>query len=320
MEIKDSIIDELCDLLVSNYDYNKSVTPGIANIVPRTKNRIIFIIGAGASNAADGLPLGDELGEMIETELISCIPGYREKLEEEIVKLSSLHPINNRKNFRTIAFASSNIDRRKTIDIVKDKLVSNLTNNYAYDILAYLLCSGYIDAIISFNFDEIFDNILHSYSYSKKIIQINCDKDISSSYFDLPINSNHCHIPIYIKAHGTLSKEETLRFARSDNHRFQPLTYETMKRMFETENLKIITVGFKLKFLEMSKLISENAKTNSEVFLIDKDEDIIDINIEPLYKGKFLQVTDNMSLDMVFRLLKDKLVKKQDLALFVQQS
>jgi hypothetical protein len=280
------------------YRQDKQTGKGISDL---TKPRIVLIVGAGASHAADSLPMGDELAELIERDLSDRIPDYPRRLDAEIQLLSKIHDLTSRRNFRTIAFASGKIDRNRTIEVVQRNLYSCLQSNFTYEAIARLLCSGAIDAVISFNFDELFDRALSRIDVNQRTLRICSDKDCPPSLMPM-LSFSEKHIPIYIKAHGTLSDENTLRFARQDSHRFQPAISKSLSQLFAAPDLKVITVGFRLKFPELSMLLLSSATSGMELFLIDKTPDILDDRLRD-YPAHFIGVTEERDLDAIFRIL-----------------
>jgi hypothetical protein len=267
--------------------------------VGATRRRTVVIIGAGVSNVADGLPLGGELANILEEEVCQGCPDKLSRLENEINKLGEKHDISDKRNFRTIAFSLSHIDRPKTVEVVKARLASNMTSDLCYNKLASLFKNEYIDAIINFNFDEILDNTIRQNFQGFNYLRITSDDNCPTTVQPLLNRKGKYWLPIYVKPHGTLSEEHSLRFARTDNYRFQPRTAQVMRELFSGGPVTIIAIGFKLKFREFTDLISAQADAESELFLIDKEEDILDPTMLAIYKGSFIKVCNHITLDHI---------------------
>lgn len=288
MQLLSSSLNMLSERILENHLSNQTVQ--------QKRGKVIAIIGAGVSNAADNLPMGDELGALLENEICGTNLSIKSKLEEEIRRLSELHDIADRKNFRTIAFSITKIDRRKAIDIVKANLQSDLNEDYSYEQIAYLFKNNFFDAVINFNFDEIFDNILISKFPDFNFLEITSDDTCPHSLKSIQLKNGKYSQPIYVKPHGTLSKENTLRFAREDNHRFQPKTMNIMKELFSDIPVTIVTFGFRLKFKEFAQLMAGSLKKDSRIYLVDKNENIIDSSLEKFYFGDFIQISESIPL------------------------
>ena len=84
----------------------------------------------------------------------------------------------------------------------------------AYELLAHFLKHGFIDHVLTFNFDELLDEAIANELGAGEFVTVATDHDIGP----LPA----AQLPHLVKLHGTLGRPETLRFTRTATSSFPP--------------------------------------------------------------------------------------------------
>ncbi len=218
-------------------------------------------------------------------------------------------------DFKTILFALNKVNSKRIVDHVINQLTGYSGETNIYDMIAWFFCNQFIDGIINFNFDELLDSsIKNQIQYSEREWRV-FSEDSCSEYMKLRLpRSLTADLPVYIKPHGTISAKASLRFARPDFYRIQPLQERLIGSLLNRKNLTIVTVGFRLKFFEFSTMIKKYGNDSAEIIIIDMYEDILDQNIKCYYKGNFLRVSDSFRLYQILACLKEKVFNSTDMA------
>lgn len=294
-----STLEESVDELVYELMFNHSMH--------KNKN-IVFIIGAGVSNAVAGLPLGKELAADL-IEKLDCKNGVNHIEFANHLDMMWTQYGFDRDDFKTILFSLNMLDSEKLSDHVEQSLGNFKINSFVYGLIANLLSDKYIDGIINFNFDELLDDELREVfvddsNYLKVYSENTCPKNIST----MINNCSRFEKPIYIKPHGTISKKNTLRFVRKDFYRIEPMQLNLIKKLLSQSPVILVVIGFRLKFLEFSRIIEESIAPGSEIYLINKEEDILDSCLLKYYNNKYIHVSDKMPLDQILKIISNKIL------------
>ena len=259
----------------------------------------VFIIGAGVSYEAAGLPLGQDLAWYFVKEL-GCDSGTRKQMFTS--KLDYLESEYNfdRNDFKTILFALNMIDSACLMDLAVQSLSSKsiYTNSEIYKLIAEMFSEKKIDHIINFNFDELLEEELLGQVKSDHI-QVNSDHDLINH------DVQNLSVPIYIKPHGTISAPKTIRFQREDYYKLEDKIYELLKKKFCDKPLDLVVIGFRLKFHEFDKLVNQWMRPTSNIYIINENEDVIGNNLRnTFYNGDFIEISKSFSLEKTLRCLK----------------
>ncbi|HEY4287935.1 MAG TPA: SIR2 family protein [Puia sp.] len=274
----------------------------LADKLSEPTERVIVIVGAGASHAAAGLPLGKELAASL-VQLLDCASGEGQRQLADLLSFMNRQYGFDTDDFKTILFSLNRINGDLLKQHVQQALQKESGYNYAYAQIATLLKKRKIRGAINFNFDELLDRQMrqvfggeeeYRYIYS----DLTCPADLA----EMPVEHREW-LPVYCKPHGTISHPETLRFTRTDFYRIQPLQRQLLERMFTGDPVTLVVIGFRLKFYEFSTIISESLAPGSEIFIIDREEGILDASLQRYYSGGFLRVTETASLDSLMRQL-----------------
>jgi hypothetical protein len=270
-------------------------------------SKIIFVIGAGISYEAGGFPLGRPLALHLAEKIIGNSVKRKELFNKNISELQEKYGFDPQ-DFKTMLFALNKIDSEnlvnhliKNLDIQKDSY-----NSRSFDILANLLSKKYIDAIVDFNFDELLQISLNKKTNLPKVELVVSDKEHASILKHYIEDSTRFDVPIHLKIHGTISQKETLRFTRKDFYRIEPGMMDIFTKLISKQPVKLVVIGLRMKALDFTAHISESLHPDSEIYVIDKEEDVIGDKLEHLYKG-FIKITDNRTLLSVFEELENML-------------
>lgn len=261
------------------------------NIKNNANRNIILIIGAGVSFEAANLPLGKTLAKNLVNKLGCNIGLKKSQFEDELDFLERKYHF-EKDDFKTILFALNKIDSPSLIlSTINSLSLSNKIDSDIYEIISKLFVDNSVNHIINFNFDELLDKELLKYKNSFEYSQIYSDKDIIQQ------NENSTSKPFYVKPHGTISQPNTLRFQREDYYKLEDETNKLLFRLFSEKPVDIILIGFRLKFHDISTLISHYLKPSSRIYIIDKKEDVLGKNLSALfYYGDFIKITDQFTL------------------------
>jgi hypothetical protein len=259
--------------------------------------RIVALVGAGASHAVAGLPLGREFAASL-VEQLKCDAGDDKILFARWLRHMEAEFGFAREDFKTILFSLHQIKGGALVRLVQDSLSIASAEQGAYQHIARFLANGHLDAIVNFNFDELLDAAIASeLQEPSRLWRIYSEPTCTACFPDGAPEGAKLNRPLYIKPHGTISQGSSLRFARPDFHRIEPLQRALLEQLFGVEPLTIVVVGFRLKFFEFSQLISEVLAPGSEIIIVDKHEDILDSSLLKFYDGVFLKVTDEDPLE-----------------------
>jgi hypothetical protein len=149
-----------------------------------------------------------------------------------------------------------------------------------YEMVAHLFKHRFIDVIINFNFDELLDNAIKDEMGKTAYKRVIHDSDCES--IDELSDGTRLRYPIYIKPHGTISSESTLRFTKQHYIDISSKVEELIQNLLNgklnnksdepddprIEEINIITAGFALGSIEFNKYLSDqchelfNRKTN----------------------------------------------------------
>jgi hypothetical protein len=169
--------------------------------------RTIVVVGAGASKAACGLPLGRELASGIEAAVIDA-GTPRRLIEAELDRLELVNRL-GRFEFETRLLALSRFDPETVLSMLHEKCDVRHYPSLTYEILAHLMKHGFIDAVINFNFDEVLDQSIDDELGVDQYVRIVRDGEwllhLQSRTPDDPWRFDK---PLYIKPHGTVSDGE----------------------------------------------------------------------------------------------------------------
>jgi hypothetical protein len=208
--------------------------------------RCIAIVGAGAS--APVLRRGEELAAKLEKGE-SDKPGF----EAELFRLERVYGL-DRRDFETRLAALSRTPQ--AAQSVRERIAQDYAFRHptilGYELIAHLLKHRFLDAVISFNFDELLDQSLDdelgTNGYRKLISNrdcVNVDHDPDSSEY----------LPLYIKLHGTAAEPESLRMTRDAYYELPQKLIGEVHGLLRCERAVIVNVGSAMTGFDLHRVL-----------------------------------------------------------------
>jgi hypothetical protein len=217
----------------------------------KARTRVVVVIGAGASYPV--LPVGEDLADRLERQLGVRRPA---DYEVELMRLQRVYGLPEDFETRLVALCRRPEDERKIRDKISEWYGISHPSLIAYELIAHLVKHRYLDAIISFNYDELLDQSLDDELGKAEYVRILSERDCHvSSNPDQP-----GYVPLYIKMHGTASEPESLRFTRESYYWTPRPIIDVVEQLLETDNLVVINVGCRLASFDFQYLLRKPRK------------------------------------------------------------
>jgi hypothetical protein len=209
--------------------------------------RAVAVVGAGAS--APIFALADELASELEEE-IDVDRGDR---EAELARLENVYRLNPKAfETRLAAICRTPEAERKVRAKISERYRHRHPTLLVYELLAHLLHHRFLDAVISFNFDELLDQ-----SIDDELSPAEYTKIVSERDFDPAAKLGG---PLYIKMHGTASEPDSLRFTR-ERYYWTPKSILTLVgNQFDVDHLAVLNFGFRMNSFDLQRLLSKPRK------------------------------------------------------------
>jgi hypothetical protein len=213
------------------------------------KVRCVAVVGAGGS-----VPIVDrgiELADRLDGEFSSA--AEKKARKEELFRLQRVYGLNP-KDFETrIAALSRTPETTEHVrTVVSQRYALRHPTILGYELLAHLLKHRFLDAIISFNFDELLDQSLDDELGPTAYHRLVSDRDCLSVMTD-PDSS--AYLPLYLKLHGTASEPESLRLTREAYYKLSPKLMEVVEKLLESETTVIVNVGSAMTGFDLHRLL-----------------------------------------------------------------
>jgi hypothetical protein len=218
--------------------------------------RCIAVVGAGAS--APLLKRADALATELEASFT------RDEVELERLKLVN--------NLKTNAFETRLVALSKTPDAARE-VRKRISQEYdirhppvlGYEFLAHLLKHRFLDAIVSFNFDELLDRSLDDELAASEYKRIVFERDCGGVQADPDAPD---YVPLYIKLHGTASEPSSLRFTPDSYYSLPARIVDLTRELMHTENCILVTAGSGLGSFDFQRLLG--IPRNLEVYNLSR--------------------------------------------------
>jgi hypothetical protein len=220
----------------------------------KARRRAVAVIGAGASWPV--LPLGQELAAEFEREI-----GVQHEADyvDELTRLRRVYGLPGDFETRLVALCRRPEDERKVRDKIAEIFGISQPSVIAYELIAHLLKHRYLDAVISFNFDELLDQSLADELGKGEYVRVLSERDCRLTETD-PDHPDY--VPLYIKMHGTASEPESLRFTRESYYWTPRAIIKVVQDLLNTENLVVMNVGCRLASFDFQYLLQEPRKVS----------------------------------------------------------
>jgi len=232
-------------------------------ILPRplpTPHRIVVVLGAGASHAGCGLPLGRQAGAMLTRRLVGAGRIPRKLFMAEIERLVTEYNLRE-EDFETTLLALSKFDQAGLLVEMESIFGHRYFPSFTYEFLAHLAKHRMVDAIVNFNFDETLDQSLDDEIGRANYSYVASDGDLAR---DEP---EHARPPrsaairpyafdrfLYIKPHGTAGHPSSMRFTRTSYSWMAPGLRRLMNGVFKSRPTMIV-IGHGMASVEFNRLL-----------------------------------------------------------------
>jgi len=208
-----------------------------------SRMRCILVVGAGASEPL--LARSGDLALRLEGEF-----------GRDAAELNRLHLVNNLnpKAFETrlIALSKNPDAAQKVKAIIGREYNIRYPTLLTYELIAHLLKHRFIDAIVSFNFDELLDRSLDDELSETEYRTIVSERDCSDVQPDADAAD---YIPLYVKLHGTASETESLRFTPDSYYTLPTAMVDIVKDLLHVDRCVIVNVGSGLASFDFQQLL-----------------------------------------------------------------
>ena len=218
----------------------------------RGTSRVVAIVGAGAS--APVFKRGKEIAQELKREFATQ-PGY----DEEIRRIKRVYSFDEEQEpLETALFALSrtaegekNVRKR-----LAERYKQRHPTLFTYELLAHLLKHRFLDAIISFNFDELLDQSLDDEVGVSEYTRVISERDCEG----IPSPGSKESLPIYLKLHGTASEQESLRFTREAYYAMNRRLESLVRDILGTNRCILLNVGFGMRSFDFTQLLDGPAE------------------------------------------------------------
>lgn len=234
--------------------------------------RSIAVIGAGAS--APLLRRGEELAMKLEENETD-----RAGFEAELFRLERVYRL-DRRDFETRLAALSRTPQ--AAQLVRERISEDYAFRHptilGYELIAHLLKHRFLDAVISFNFDELLDQSLDDELGTDGYRRLVSDRDCVNVNND-PDSPEYR--PLYIKLHGTATEPESLRMTRDAYYELpQKLTAE-VHGLLHCQRAVIVNVGSAMTGFDLHRVLR-----------IPEELEIYDLSPRSLEPGVCQEISD----------------------------
>jgi hypothetical protein len=221
------------------------------------RTHCIAVVGAGAS--APLLKRADALADELEATY--------GRDEAELDRLKLVNGL-KRNGFETrlIALSRTPAAAREVRQTIAEQYSVRHPALLGYELLAHLLKHRFLDAIVSFNFDELLDQSLEDELDPKEFLRIVSERDCGSVEAD---TSAPGYLPLYVKLHGTASEPESLRFTPDSYYALPPRVVEVVRSLLHVEHCVIVNIGSSLGSFDFQRLLRE--PKSLEIFNLSHD-------------------------------------------------
>lgn len=247
-------LEQLADRLITRHLRVSVPDPVTRNEIQRRRapepllDRVRCIAVVGASASSPLLKRGLELAESLEES-----EADNKAREAELFRLERVYGLDP-KDFETRLAALSRTP--PSAQWVKEQVSEQYQYRHptilGYELLAHLLKHRFLDAIISFNFDELLDQSLDDELGERGYRRLVSDRDCVDVERD---PNSPDYLPLYIKLHGTASEPDSLRLTRDAYFELPQRLTEVVRRVFKSRLAVIVNVGSAMTGFDLHRLL-----------------------------------------------------------------
>jgi len=299
---------------------------------PTKSERFVLVTGAGVSHAATkgAMPLSNEAIKGIEKELVEVEGIPKKLLDEELENLENYTGLDVNE-FETHLLAYSKFSLSAVKRGLKKMCEIKQIPNLEYETISHMIKHRFIDIAINMNVDLLFDNCLKEElsenDFNPIFSESQCpDEENFDKYF---LINNRLRRPIYMKPHGTISQNSSIRFIKDRFTQSSPLIWKTIRKLVDArlnssppKSLKVnfIIMGFAMKSPDLLKVIKGYLKDSSiapHFWFFDKKKNLdeFELPLEPPVKklikdnSSFFIIDEKDTLSNYIEILWDKIEK-----------
>lgn len=273
------------------------------SLIENYDRRLIVIVGSGASQDAGLVGTEDFYSDLRRD---ARFPLSNEVIDKELERLSLVQRLDT-KQFETRLLAMSVAEKSSEAvrSALRDKYNRRFLPTLTYEILAHFLKHKFVDAIISFNFDELLDQAISDELKPEEYYHVLSDGDCPSD--PLPLDKA-LKKPFYIKPHGTISHESTLRFTRDDYYRLPQGIQKLINDLIAPRPVDVVAIGFDMKSFEFISIVNNarKDKPKSNIFYINTNEVVPEPTLEGFDERRWIGVPDPKGLGVVMQNILDQ--------------
>jgi hypothetical protein len=234
--------------------------------------RCIAIVGAGAS-----APLHERGGELAEA--LEKDESDKDAFADEISRLHRVYGLDPEAFETKLAALSRTPEAAQRVrEKVSEKFVDRHPTVLGYELLAHLVKHRFVDAVISFNFDELLDQSLDDELGTRGYRRLVSDRDCVEVVHD-PDESDY--LPLYIKLHGTAAEPDSIRLTRDAYYRLPQKLMGVVRGLLDSEMTVIANIGSAMNGFDLHRLLR-----------IPEELEIYDLSFESLSPDVRKEITD----------------------------
>jgi hypothetical protein len=206
--------------------------------------RTVAVVGAGASQPI--MAAAGELADELEQEA-DRLHGSDER-DAELDKLEAVNGL-NREDFETrlLAICRTPEEERKVREAISARFRHRHPTLLAYELVAHLMHHRFLDAVVSFNFDELLDQSIEDELGPNEYTKVVSERDC--------LAANEAGGPIFIKPHGTAAEPESLRFSNERYFTLPKSITRLLEERFDTDHLVLLNVGYAMQNIDFQYLL-----------------------------------------------------------------
>lgn len=208
--------------------------------------RCIAVVGAGASVPL--LQRGDELATQLEE-------GHKDDKgrRAELFRLQRVYGLDPQDFETRLAALSRTPESAQGVrEEISEQYAYRHPTILGYELLAHLLKHRFLDAVISFNFDELLDQSLDDELGADSYRRLVSDRDC----VDVEHNADsHDYLPLYIKLHGTATEPDSIRLTRDAYYKLPQKLMEEVEGLFESRMMVVINLGSAMTGFDLHRLL-----------------------------------------------------------------
>jgi hypothetical protein len=246
--LADRLIIRHLRVSVPNTKMRQNIQQGLTP-EPLLQKRMRCVAVVGASASAPLMKRGDALATQLERRFNDQDAARR----AELFRLQRVYKLDG-DDFETRLAALS-----RTPEVTQE-VKATIAEWYAYrhptilgyELLSHLLKHRFLDAILSFNFDELLDQSLDDELGSDGYRRLVSDRDCANVESD---PDKDTYLPLYNKLHGTATEPDSLRLTREAYYKLPQQLMEVVQGLLKSQFTAVVNVGSAMTGFDLHRLL-----------------------------------------------------------------